>query len=264
MGPVVFFPLMKTPNLKGFCDLVYEGPNNWENRIRKPVQIYLLWSNGKIWNSRKIMDMRVGSEARLTTEGVDEECLATGLALIYPSIKPLAPELVALPSKKVWYSEIPAWRNTSGFYNEFTQVSYQADIEPLPPKASLLTFHPFIQFGEVINNLLVLNVTSDPKIQSGKLSIYNSHDKSYVADSLISTNSLTTIPLDIFSFKPTDLPIFYSPDIAGIPFGLGIAKSGKMLSLEHTHPPASLVLHGDRRGIQGRIKKSWIEKLVKV
>ena len=254
---------MRTPNLKGFCDLVYEGPNNWENRIRKPVQIYLLWSNGKTWNSRKIMEMQVGNESRLTTAEVDEECLATGLALIYPSIKPLAPKLASLPAKKVWYSEIPAWRNTSGFYNEFTQVSYQSDIEPLPSKASLLTFHPFIQFGDVINNLLVLNVTNDPKIQSGKISMFNSLDKSFIAESLISTNSLTTIPLDNYNFKPTDLPVFYSPEIAGIPFGLGIAKSGKMLSLEHTHPPASLVLHGNRRAIQGKIKKSWIEKLVK-
>ena len=254
---------MRTPNLKGFCDLVYEGPNNWENRIRKPVQIYLLWSNGKTWNSRKIMEMQVGNESRLTTADVDEECLATGLALIYPSIKPLAPKLASLPAKKVWYSEIPAWRNTSGFYNEFTQVSYQSDIEPLPSKASLLTFHPFIQFGDVINNLLVLNVTNDPKIQSGKISMFNSLDKSFIAESLISTNSLTTIPLDNYNFKPTDLPVFYSPEIAGIPFGLGIAKSGKMLSLEHTHPPASLVLHGNRRAIQGKIKKSWIEKLVR-
>ena len=259
----MFFPLMRTPNLKGFCDLVYEGPNNWENRIRKPVQIYLLWSNGKTWNSRKIMEMQVGNESRLTTADVDEECLATGLALIYPSIKPLAPKLASLPAKKVWYSEIPAWRNTSGFYNEFTQVSYQSDIEPLPSKASLLTFHPFIQFGDVINNLLVLNVTNDPKIQSGKISMFNSLDKSFIAESLISTNSLTTIPLDNYNFKPTDLPVFYSPEIAGIPFGLGIAKSGKMLSLEHTHPPASLVLHGNRRAIQGKIKKSWIEKLVR-
>lgn len=108
-----------------------------------------------------------------------------------------------------------------------------------------------------------MNVTNDPIIRSDKISMFNSHDKSFVADSLISTNSLTTIPLDVYSFKPTDLPIFYSSNIAGIPFGLGIAKSGKMLSLEHTHPPASLVLHGDRRGIQGKIKKSWIEKLVK-
>ena len=259
----MFFPLMKTPNLNGFCDLVYESPNNWENRIHKPISLYLLWSNGNRWLSKKISEMNYGDEIRLVTNDVDEKCLATGLALIYPSLEPIEPELSTLPSRKVWYSEIPAWRNTSGFYNEFTQVSYQSDIEPLPSKASLLTFHPFIQFGDVINNLLVLNVTNDPKIQSGKISMFNSFDKSFVADTLISTNSLTTIPLDVYSFKPTDLPVFYSPEIAGIPFGLGIAKSGKMLSLEHTHPPASLVLHGNRRAIQGKIKKSWIEKLVK-
>ena len=260
----MFFPLMKTPNLNGFCDLVYESPNNWENRIHKPISLYLLWSNGNRWVSKKISEMNYGDEIRLVTNDIDEKCLATGLALIYPSLEPIEPELSTLPSRKVWYSEIPAWRNTSGFYNEFTQVSYQSDIEPLPSKASLLTFHPFIQFGDVINNLLVLNVTNDPKIQSGKISMFNSFDKSFVADTLISTNSLTTIPLDVYSFKPTDLPVFYSPEIAGIPFGLGIAKSGKMLSLEHTHPPASLVLHGNRRAIQGKIKKSWIEKLVKV
>ena len=259
----MFFPLMKTPNLNGFCDLVYESPNNWENRIHKPISLYLLWSNGNRWLSKKISEMKYGDEIRLVTNDIDEKCLATGLALIYPSLEPIEPELSTLPSRKVWYSEIPAWRNTSGFYNEFTQVSYQSDIEPLPSKASLLTFHPFIQFGDVINNLLVLNVTNDPKIQSGKISMFNSFDKSFVADTLISTNSLTTIPLDVYSFKPTDLPVFYSPEIAGIPFGLGIAKSGKMLSLEHTHPPASLVLHGNRRAIQGKIKKSWIEKLVK-
>ena len=254
---------MKTPNLNGFCDLVYESPNNWENRIHKPISLYLLWSNGNRWLSKKISEMNYGDEIRLVTNDIDEKCLATGLALIYPSLEPIEPELSTLPSRKVWYSEIPAWRNTSGFYNEFTQVSYQSDIEPLPSKASLLTFHPFIQFGDVINNLLVLNVTNDPKIQSGKISMFNSFDKSFIADTLISTNSLTTIPLDIYNFKPTDLPVFYSPEIAGIPFGLGIAKSGKMLSLEHTHPPASLVLHGNRRAIQGKIKKSWIEKLVK-
>lgn len=254
---------MKTSSLNGFCDLVYASPNNWENRIRKPISLYLLWSNGNRWLTKKISELNYGDEIRLVTTDIDEKCLATGLALIYPSLELIEPELSTLPSRKVWYSEIPAWRNTSGFYNQFTQVSYQADIEPLPLKASMLTFHPFIQFGEVINNLLVLNVTSDPKIKSGKIAMFNSFDKSFIADSLISTNSLTTIPLDVYNFKPTDLPVFYSPEIAGIPFGLGVAKSGKMLSLEHTHPPASLVLHGNRRAIQGKIKKSWIEKLVK-
>ena len=258
----MFFPIMKTPGLDGFCDLVYESPNNWENRIHKDVSIYLLWSDGQSWNSKKLTKMSHGDYFKVSTKDLDDKFLKSGLALIYPSIDNLDSRLDELPGKKVWHSEIPAWRNTSGFYNEFTQVSYQADIEPLPQKASLLTFHPFIQYGDVINNLLVLNVTKDPKILKGKISLFNSHDKSFVADSEISTNSITTIPLDIYNFKPTDLPVFYSPTIAGIPVGLGVAKSGKMLSLEHTHPPASLVLHGDRRGVQGKIKSSWINKLV--
>ncbi len=259
----MFFPLMKTPDLDGFCDLVYESPNSWENRINKSVSIYLLWSDGEKWNSYKLREMQHGDYVKISARELDKKYLKTGLALIYPSIDKLATTMDKLPSRKVWYSEVPAWRNTSGFSNQYTQVSYQADIEPLPPKASLLTFHPFIQFGEVINNLLVLNVTNDPKIQKGEISLFNSMEKSFVAKSEISTNSLTTIPLDIYNFEPTDLPVFYSPNIAGIPFGLGIAKSGRMLSLEHTHPPASLVLHGDRRGVQGKIKKSWVEKLVK-
>jgi hypothetical protein len=37
----MFFPLMKTPKLEGFCDLIYEGPNNWENRIQKSVYAIL-------------------------------------------------------------------------------------------------------------------------------------------------------------------------------------------------------------------------------
>lgn len=253
---------MKTDGLTGFLDLLYESPNNWENKIKKLVSIYILWSNGNIWKTKKLAEMRYGEYFRITTRDVDHEVLSSGLAIIYPSLEKLEPFLSSLPNKKVWFSEIPAWRNTSGFYNDFTQVSYQADIEPLPAKASLLTFHPFIQFGDVINNLLVLNVTSSPELNKGIIKFYNSYDKSFIGEAGIQTNSLSTIPLDKYGFKPTDLPVFYSPDIAGIPFGLGIAKSGKMLSLEHTHPPASLVLFGNRKGIQGKIKKAWIDNLV--
>ena len=101
----MFFPLMKTPNLNGFCDLIYERPNNWENRTHKPVQIYILWSNGKNWNSKKLMEMRVGDEARITSADVGEECLATGLALIYPSLKPLDPLLNSLLYSIILYSD---------------------------------------------------------------------------------------------------------------------------------------------------------------
>ena len=49
--------------------------------------------------------------------------------------------------------------------------------------------------------------------------------------------------------------------MAGIPFGLGICKQNSMLSLEHTHPPASFVVHGQRFKVQGNIKSKWFNIL---
>ena len=66
----MFFPLMKTPGLEGFCDLVYEGPNNWENRIHKPVSIYLLWSNGQSWQTKKMYEMSYGDNTRISTKEI--------------------------------------------------------------------------------------------------------------------------------------------------------------------------------------------------
>ena len=51
--------------------------------------------------------------------------------------------------------------------------------------------------------------------------------------------------------------------MAGIPFGFAISKDKKMLSLEHTHPPASFVVHGQRFMVQKEIKRKWFSVLKK-
>jgi len=257
----MFFPLMKTPDLEGFLDLIYEAPNNWENRIRKTIYMHLIWSENSHWRTRLVAVMKKGDIFRLNTKVLDSNIIQNNLVLAYPSLSHLPEKISTLPTEKTWFAEVPAWRNTSGFYNSFAQVSYQADVEPLPSKASLMTFHPFIQFSEIENRLVVLNATKSPELTETKIQIYNSSEMKLIAEEKVVTNSLTTIYLDKYEFQPTDLPIFYCPKMAGIPFGLGISKDSKMLSMEHTHPPASLVLHGDRRAIQGKIKKNWISKM---
>jgi hypothetical protein len=252
---------MKTPDLEGFLDLIYEAPNNWENRIRKTIYMHLIWSENSHWRTRLVAVMKKGDIFRLNTKVLDSNIIQNNLVLAYPSLSHLPEKISTLPTEKTWFAEVPAWRNTSGFYNSFAQVSYQADVEPLPSKASLMTFHPFIQFSEIENRLVVLNATKSPELTETKIQIYNSSEMKLIAEEKVVTNSLTTIYLDKYEFQPTDLPIFYCPKMAGIPFGLGISKDSKMLSMEHTHPPASLVLHGDRRAIQGKIKKNWISKM---
>jgi hypothetical protein len=252
---------MKTPDLEGFLDLIYEAPNNWENRIRKTIYMHLIWAENSHWRTRQIAVMNRGDIFSLNTKDLESIIMQNNLALAYPSLSPLPEKISMLPKEKTWYSEVPAWRNTSGFYNSFAQVSYQADVEPLPSKASLMTFHPFIQFSEIENRLVVLNATKSPEIIESNILIYNSNKMELIAEEKVKTNSLTTIYLDKYGFLPSDLPIFYCPNMAGIPFGLGISNDSKMLSMEHTHPPASLVLHGDRRAIQGKIKKNWVSRM---
>ncbi len=225
------------------------------------MNIYALWPKGEFWRTEWQGVIEYGESIRLNSKSLKPEMLNTGLCLFYPTIDELAPELEALPTSPYWFSNVPEWRCTSGLSNELCQTSYQAEIYPLPNKASMLTFHPFIQFGHVSNYLVVLNAIREPQISSYEIEILNSVSLQRLGKATVNTNGASVIPLDDYGFMPTDLPLFLSRKMAGIPFGLGVAKDGSMLSLEHTHPPASLVLFGNRNEVQGKIKKRWLERI---
>jgi len=259
----MFFPLMKVLDLQGFLELSYLPPNNWENRIRGQLNLYAIWSDGASWKTNLHSRLEYGETHRVTTNSIDPESLKTGLCLFYPTTEKLSSSLELLPSAPYWHSNTPDWRATSGLFNEFAQTSYQAELYPLPSEASMMTFHPFIQFSAAANFLVVLNVVKEPELRSNELELLNSVDLKRYGKTTIWTNSASVVPLDKYGFLPHDLPLFLSRTMAGIPFGLGVAKNGSMLSLEHTHPPASLVLFGNRRAMQSRIKKHWLERIEK-
>ena len=257
----MFFPIIKVPGFIGFTDLIFQGPNNWENRNKNEKILHLIWSTGQNWSTKKIGVIQHGERFRITTDSLTDSEMANNLAVIYPSSVDLPKSMNDLPIERTWVGDVPAWRATTGLMNEFTQTSYQADVEPLPNKASMLTFHPFIQFGEVLNFLLVLNLRKDPRIENANLEIYNSYSKELIDTVSINSNSLSVIPLNNYGFIPTDLPLFLSRNLAGIPFGFAVHKGGQMLSLEHTHPPASFTLFGNRNKAQGKIKTAWISNV---
>jgi len=257
----MFFPLMYTEGLTGFLDLCYFPPNNWENRIKKKLNLFAIWPDGDQWATQNVGTIEYGQSRQIVSSDHQEK-LKTGLCLIYPSLGILKNHISELPKLPIWHTRIPEWRATTGFRNAKAQTSYQGELFPLPNNASLLTFHPFIQYGGIENRLLVLNATTNPEIIESDIFLYDSKSKNRRGSEKVRTNSLTTIALDKYNFMPHELPAFVIPNMAGIPFGLGISLDGNMLSMEHTHPPASLVLFGNRFGVQGEVKKKWIGKLL--
>ena len=258
----MFFPLMSTPGLTGFIDLVYLPPNNWESSSTYDVALYSLETDGSVWQTHEIGAMKKGDIRRFSTSDSEFFNTTSSLKLVYPSRKPLPTTPASLPGEPTFSTRIPEWRATTGFFSQYAQTSYQGELFPFPSKSSLLTFHPFIQYGTVKNRLVILNATKSPEITKGSLLFFISSTGELIAEREIQTNSVNSIDLDEIGYKETDLPAIISPDLAGVPFGLGIFNDGKMLSMEHTHPPASFVLFGDRFGVQGSIKKRWFSRLI--
>ena len=186
---------------------------------------------------------------------------APSLILLQFRKTPLAKYLDALPDHEFSYNKTPEWRATVGFSLNNAQTSYQGEINPFPQRASLLTFHPFIQYNQVNNYLLFFNVEKLPFFREKEIEIFEANTKKFVDKVKVKNNSSNLIPLDKYNFSQDQLPVFVCRSMAGVPFGLGISQNNEMLSLEHTHPPASFSVHGERFKVQSEIKRQWFNLL---
>lgn len=260
---MAFFPLANTSKSSGYCTLHNYPPNNWEPIEQCQKLVWAMYSDGKNWITKNLGQLGIGESKTYNYsdiyQGGDE--IAQPLILLQFRRTPLAKRLSILPDHEFTYNKIPEWRSTVGFSLNDAQTSYQGEINPFPPKATLLTFHPFIQHLEVNNYFLFLNVEKSPVFREEEIEIYEANSKKFIDRIKIKNNSASLIPLDTYHFSADQLPVFVCRSMAGIPFGLAVSQNKQMLSLEHTHPPASFAVHGERFKVQGEIKRQWFNIL---
>jgi hypothetical protein len=260
-----FFPLCNINNTKGSCRVHNFSPNNWEKVSSGDKVLWALYSDGNKWISKKVSKLKEGESKTIfyNNFNIKTEDNVSPLIALQLRDTPLPPILNELPINEFQYSSNPEWRSTVAFSYKDCQTSYQGEINPFPERATLLTFHPFIQYGDIENYFVFVNLESSPKYRYTKIEIYDSNTKKFIDEVEVRSNSINVFPLNQYNIKQENLPIFLCRNMAGIPFGFGINRSGPMLSLEHTHPPGSFVVHGARFNFQRQIKKSWFEILKK-
>jgi len=159
-------------------------------------------------------------------------------------------------------TKIPVWRATIGLSSLECETSYQGELDPFPSKASLLSFGPFLQLSKSIKNyLLLLNVEKTPIQRPTELEFYTANSPDILGKVNVNSNALNIISLDELGYKSTDLPVMICRDMAAIPIFFSCSYDGRFLSLEHTHPPASYAVHGERWQAQGFLKSRWFKKV---
>ena len=257
-----YYPLLNAPGCKGWVGLYNFPPNNWEVKSCGSQFINITWISNGIWKTKNIDVLPDGAYREITTADISQIIPRNALALISLTRRVPPEESVLLPQLEVRQTTVPAWRATLGVASESAKTSYQGELDPFPPQGTLLTFGPFLQYGlNVKNYIILINLEKSAIERKVELEIFDADKCSLKSKFIVSSNAVNVIPLDDLKFNPSDLPVFICRSMAAIPLYFSSAMNGAYLSLEHTHPPGSLVVHGRRWEAQKLLKNYWLTKL---
>jgi len=259
-----YFPILNVPNTFGWTTLSNFPPNNWENKGHFDRWINISFPEGDKWHSRSLGVLKLNATKKINYSDISEGKNPDFFAVLSLTKDPLPNYSNYLPQPDPLRNTTPEWRASVGISSKYTNVSYQGEIEPFSSSGSLLTFCPFLQNGPNIKNfLLFINIEKSPISRKSKISFYDAKNITLKGIREIKNNHLNIISLDEFNFNETDLPVIMCNDMAGIPLFFSKTLDGEFLSLEHTHPPASFVIHGKRWEAQKIIKQRWFSRVHK-
>jgi hypothetical protein len=259
---VSYYPILKAPGAQGWTTLCNFSPNNWEISQRCDKLVNVTWRSNDGWITKNLGVLAPDDMRTVTARDVANVVPADALSLLSLTVTAPPATSATLPKLDVLQTTVPAWRATLGLSTEEAQTSYQGEVDPFPTQGSLLTFGPFLQFGaEVENYLILLNIENSPVSRTAQLEIYDAKGLTLMGKFDVRNNEANKVPLDGLGFGPSDLPLFICRGMAAIPLYFSRTADGAFLSLEHTHPPASLVVHGKRGEAQKMLKNRWFAKV---
>lgn len=256
-----YYPILKAPGCQGWTTLCNFSPNNWETKDSSDKFVNVTWCFEAGWRTENIGRLAFNEMRTIRNQDIAGLVPKGALPLLSLTMAKLPPYSDTLPSLDAPRTVVPAWRATLGLSTRYVSASYQGEIDPFPARGSLLTFGPFIQFGEEIENYLIfLNIESSPIVRTSQVEIYDSGETVLKGTFEVRNNDATIIALDGLGFSPSDLPLMICRNMAAIPLYFSKTTDGTFLSLEHTHPPSNYVVHGRRWEAQKILKNIWFSK----
>ncbi len=257
-----YYPILNVPGFLGFTTLYNFPPNNWEARHCREQWVNATFSSEKEWVTENLGKLPFGAVTTVTADQLCGTIPPNKLALLSLTNTPIPRNSTLLPKLDSSITSMPAWRATIGLSSGSAQTSYQGELDSFPKNGTLLTFGPFLQYGIGIQNyLFFLNIENSPIRRVSELEIYDANRLNLRARFSVCNNSVNVIALDSLGINEDELPLIICKDMAGVPLYFSHTTDGTFMSLEHTHPPASFVVHGNRWEAQKLLKKHWFSKI---
>jgi len=261
-----YYPVLVGPQCEGVTTVFNLAPNNWERGDEIPRYLNVSFSDDSYWNNSSLGIVDYGDSVTVTRSELSALTSRTSFDTTFflTLLSDPAPRVSQnLPNSCVPAVSAPTWRGSL----ELTaptgvSTSYQGEIDPFPVSGSLVTFGYFLQFSSSTKNfLLFVNLEKSAAQRTGLMEIRDAKKPSVLVRSFeVKNNRVNIIPLDNLGFSTDSLPLFLCRQMSGVPLFFSSTLDFTSLSLEHTHPPASTVVHGDRFTAQRLIKNYWFSR----
>ena len=258
-----FFPILRIPDFEGSVTLHNYSPNNFESSRAVRRYAYVGWADGESWNYQQVGTLEPGDSLKISESMINGIIPNNCLPVAFLSRDTLSIRSSSIGEVDTPSSSLPAWRATIelGFRNR-SKSTYQGEIDPFPQHGSCLTFNYLSQFHDDVETwLIALSLIESPLLQPAEIHFYDpSKSDEPLHREIMHTNGTNSflLPRDIarneniaiICIGASFIPIFFSCN-----------QERTQLSLEHTHPPASTAIYGDRIKAQRLIKSNWFARL---
>lgn len=261
----VFYPLINKNKIFNSSTIIYNfPPNNYEGVPLKTRYLSLLSVKDGKWETLLIKEMKPFESYEINYEAISYFINQKSMPILSLTENPLEKSLTDLPTNTI-PNTTPEWRASICIHRKGNTSSYQGELQPFPEKATLLSFSTFLQKKHQVKNfLLFINIENKPVQRVSNLILTLANNPNSTIDEIsVSSNTCNFIDLNKYKINDENLLVIYSHQISGIPIFFSYSDDDNSMSLEHTHPPSSFIIHDKRKEFQKKIKKNWFDYLSK-
>ena len=227
--------------------------------------LYVIWSDKSFWNVRALNTISPGKSVVLSCDELPSELPDDATPFFFLNPKKLPSTLDRLIKSDLMHTQ-PNWRANIQLSSQTTSTSYQGEypsgmvgIE----NGTLLSLGPLVQLKiGLVSKLILVNLGAKPGKEECKIQFAQMSKQNILFETSVNRNHCNVIDLSFLNCDESDPICVFSKDLTGIPIFLSHDPEFKKMSMEHTHPPSEMLVFGDNKKFQKKMKSWWLSKII--
>jgi hypothetical protein len=226
--------------------------------------IHVVWSDQSLWHVRALDTVPPGKSVVWASDDLPPELPEDASPFFFFHPKKLRTTLDRLIISDLMHTQ-PNWRANIQLFSPFTSISYQGEYPSKMlgiEKGTLLSLGPLVQLKTgLASKLILVNLMAKPGNEACHIQFAQMRKQKILFETSVRRNHCNIIDLSFLNCDDSDPVCIFSNDLTGIPIFLTHDPEFKKMSLEHTHPPAEMLVFGDNRKFQKKMKNWWLSKI---